>query len=503
MSNQLLMSNMKASHRRVLLGAIAIAVLAFSATIIMNFAHIGSSDLNLGKIIQAAAIVTVALTGVWVIIKRFPEAAITKYIVLVGVTFAMFMFNVTMTGAPEVFGNYYACIALSILYFDVSVSVFATLLVLVAHTAMIIIAPVLIPEGGLATSLGVRYLCFLFSGIIAILTASVARGLLFKSIEKEEEAAKMADSLQMVSKEIGAGAEEIARSSHQLFNLANDTGQAAAQVSAGVDSMASAASEGAVHATKTSAVVIEMSQALGAAGKNAETVTYQSRDFMKIVNQGYKTMEKQLSFMEESSQAQEMVSEAVNDLNTKSGQIVNIVEIITGIADQTNLLALNAAIEAARAGEAGKGFAVVADEVRKLAEESAGAAQNISRLIMDIQNGMSTTVQQIERSGEIVKQQGSAVKESQEMFIQIEKGAQNIDNAIQEVSAVLEEMLAGIDEVVREVEGISGASQESAAATQQITALVAQQRDSIQEIVAAIDNLDQEAGKLSNLAAQL
>ena len=82
-------------------------------------------------------------------------------------------------------------------------------------------------------------------------------------------------------------------------------------------------------------------------------------------------------------------------------------------------------------------------------------------------------------------------------------GAQNIDNAIQEVSAVLEEMLAGVDEVVREVEGISGASQESAAATQQITALVVQQRDSIQDIVAAIGNLDQEAGKLSNLAAQL
>jgi len=491
---------MKASHHRVLLGAVVIAVLAFSATIIMNFAHVGSSDLNMGKIFQAAVVVTVALTAVWIIIKRFPEAAITKYVVLVGVTFAMFMFDVTMTGAPEVFGNYYACIVLSIFYFDITVSIFATLLVLVAHTLMVIIAPVLIPEGSLVTTLGVRYLC---TGIVSTRVASVARELLVMSIEKEEAAAKMADSLQMAAKEIGAGADEIAQSSHQLFNLANETGQAADQVSDGVDSLAAAASEGAVHAAKTSEVVIEMAQALGTAGKNAETVTYQSRDFMKIVDQGYKTMEKQLSFMEESSQAQEMVSGAVNDLNMKSGQIVTIVEMITGIADQTNLLALNAAIEAARAGEAGKGFAVVADEVRKLAEESAGAALNISRLITDIQNGMATTVKQIERTGEIIKQQGSAVKESQEMFIQIENGAQNIDNAIQEVSAVLEEMLAGVDEVVREVEGISGASQESAAATQQITALVVQQRDSIQDIVAAIGNLDQEAGKLSNLAAQL
>lgn len=503
MGNQLLINNMKASHRRVLLGAVVIAVLAFSATIIMDFAGIGSADLNLGKIIRAALIVTIALTAVWFIIGRFPENAMTKYIVLIGVTFAMFMFDITMTGAPEVFGNYYACIVLSIFYFDISVSIFTTLLVLIMHTLMITIAPELMPEGNLATTLGVRYLCLIFSGIIAIWVASVARELLFKSIEKEEEAAKMADSLQMVSKEIGSGAEEIAQSSRQLFNLANDTGEAAAQVSEGVDSLAAAASEGAVHATKTSEVVIEMAQALGTAGKSAETVTYQSRDFMNIVDHGFKTMEKQLSFMEESSQAQEMVSEAVNDLNIKSGQIVTIVEMITGIADQTNLLALNAAIEAARAGEAGKGFAVVADEVRKLAEESAGAAQNISRLIADIQNGMNTTVQQIQRTGEIVKQQGLAVKESQEMFIQIEKGAQNIDNAIQEVSAVLEEMLAGVDEVVREVEGISAVSQESAAATEQITALVVQQRDSIQDIVAAIGNLDQEAGKLGSLAAQL
>ena len=496
-------NNMKASHHRVLLGAVVIAVLAFSATIIMNFAHVGSSDLNMGKIFQAAVVVTVALTAVWIIIKRFPEAAITKYVVLVGVTFAMFMFDVTMTGAPEVFGNYYACIVLSIFYFDITVSIFATLLVLVAHTLMVIIAPVLIPEGSLVTTLGVRYLCLIFTGIVSTRVASVARELLVMSIEKEEAAAKMADSLQMAAKEIGAGADEIAQSSHQLFNLANETGQAADQVSDGVDSLAAAASEGAVHAAKTSEVVIEMAQALGTAGKNAETVTYQSRDFIKIVDQGYKTMEKQLAFMEESSQAQEMVSGAVNDLNMKSGQIANIVEMITGIADQTNLLALNAAIEAARAGESGKGFAVVADEVRKLAEESAGAAQDISRLIADIQNGMSITVQQIGRTGAIVKQQGLAVKESQEMFIQIEKGAQNIDNAIQEVSAVLEEMLAGVDEVVREIEGISGASQESAAATQQITALVAQQRDSIQSIVAAIGNLDQEAGKLSNVAAHL
>ena len=209
-------------------------------------------------------------------------------------------------------------------------------------------------------------------------------------------------------------------------------------------------------------------------------------------------MKQQTAFMQDSRTAQQRVSEAVHELNDKSAEIVKIVELITGIADQTNLLALNAAIEAARAGDAGRGFAVVAEEVRKLAEGSAEAAQNISRLIGEIQDGMHDTVKQIELSNKISEQQYEAVQKTQAMFAEVEQGASRINDAIQEISAILQQILAATEDVVGEVEQISASTEESAAATQQITALVNQQQEAVESVAKAIVIIEQSAAQLKS-----
>lgn len=494
---------MRLSHRRVFIGTLIIEALANLSTLGIYFSGTGSSDLSLTSIFMEIGLAVVIMLAAYLVVSRFPDKPFSKYLMIIMVGLCTFLFVVTMTGTNEMFAVFYLVLVLGVLYFDVAVSIFSTVLIMVLMAVAFVINPQLIPEGSVGATLGVRFLLYLFVGIISTMTANVARGLLQVSIDKEQESRRLNDSLQAVARDIGMEAGSLSQSADQLFQMADETGEAASQVSASVDSLAEGATEEALHAGKTTEVVREMAAAIDTAGRSVQMVSQQSRNFSQIVENGLQAMGRQTSFMEESSKAQEMVSHAVHDLNDKSVQIVNIVEMITGIADQTNLLALNAAIEAARAGEAGRGFAVVAEEVRKLAEESGSAAQNISRLIGEIQKGMDATVKQIEKSDQIAQQQSEAVQQTQVMFAEVERGASNIDDAIQEISAVLEEVLAATEDVVREVESISASTEESAAATQEITALVAQQSEAVNTIVTAVEEINRAAGKLKELAEQL
>lgn len=500
--DDLLVKNMVETHRRVFIATILIEILANLATLAIYFSGTGSSELTLTSIFQemGAAVVIIALT--YLVVSKYPSSSFSKYLVVLMVGLTTFMFVITMSGTREMFAVFYLVLALGVLYFDIKVCIFSTLLVVVLMTTAFFVNPGIMPDGSIGSTLGVRYLIFVFVGIASGFTTKVARGLLQISIEKEQEAHELTKSLQTIAAQISSEAGVLNDNALQVRTLADETGEAAAQVSASVEEMANAATEEALHAGRTTEVVKEMAAAIESCGQSIQAVSQQSNQFNQIVNNGMQAMEKQTSFMQESNKAQQMVSKAVHELNHKSGQIVNIVELITGIANQTNLLALNAAIEAARAGEAGRGFAVVAEEVRKLAEESGQAAQNISQLISEIQKGMEATVQQIERSNQIAYQQDEAVQETQQMFAQVDQGAANIDGAIQEVSAVLEEILASTDDVVREVESISASTEESAASTEEITALVTQQRDAVDNVARAVGEIEQSAIKLKNLAQQ-
>lgn len=500
--DELLIQNMVESHRRVFIATILIEILANLATLGIYFSGTGSGELTLASILKEVGAAVVIIVITYLVVSKYPTSTFSKYLTILMVGLTTFLFVVTMSGSMELFAVFYLVLALGLLYFDLAVCIFSALLVIVLMTLAFIINPTIIPEGNIGSTLGVRYLLFIFVGIAGSFTTRVARRLLEVSIEKEQESHRLTESLQAIAAQISSEAEVLNDNALQVRTLADETGKAAAQVSVSVEEVANAATEEALHAGKTMEVVKEVALALESCGQSIQAVSEQSNQFNQIVNDGMKAMEKQASFMQESNKAQQMVSEAVHDLNHKSGQIVNIVELITGIANQTNLLALNAAIEAARAGEAGKGFAVVAEEVRKLAEESGQAAKNISQLISEIQQGMQSTVQQIDRSNQIAHQQDEAVQETLQMFDQVDRGAANIDGAIQEISAVLEEILASTDDIVREVESISASTEESAASTEEITALVSQQRDAVGNVAQAVAEIEQSAVKLRNLAQQ-
>ena len=181
--------------------------------------------------------------------------------------------------------------------------------------------------------------------------------------------------------------------------------------------------------------------------------------------------------------------ELIRDLDSKSQQINEIVTLITRIADQTNMLALNAAIEAARAGEHGRGFSVVADEVRKLAEESGHAAKDISKLIDEIRNSISDTVESIEASKKDVQIGTLSVNGAVEMVAGIVSTINEITNMIEDVAAATEEQSASIEEITSTLEDISSISEQSAAGTQETAAALEEQSASMSELASMASDL--------------
>lgn len=188
----------------------------------------------------------------------------------------------------------------------------------------------------------------------------------------------------------------------------------------------------------------------------------------------------------------------VKRLGDSSQEIGQIVQVITDIAQQTNLLSLNAAIEAARAGEQGRGFAVVADEVRKLAEESAKSAQQIEQLITTIQTESHTAVLSMEKGTKEVALGIEVVNEAGSSFVQISESVAQVASKIQEVQAYSQQMTASTEQAVYLIEQISKVAENSADGTQNVSAATEEQLAAVEQVSSSAESLARVAEKLQD-----
>ncbi|CAH0345293.1 HAMP domain-containing methyl-accepting chemotaxis protein [Bacillus sp. CECT 9360] len=307
---------------------------------------------------------------------------------------------------------------------------------------------------------------------------------------------QMTDNLRRVIEQVSNSSGQVAASAEELMASADETMSGTEQITSSIQQV----STGAEHQTRMSkesvGYVEQSTLGVNQIAKNASDVLKLSEATNQMTKQGSALVEETLQQMDSIHTSVEETDQALHQLNKRSDEIGSILKLIKDIADQTNLLALNAAIEAARAGEAGKGFAVVADEVRKLAEQTGQSVSKISVITSDIQ---ADTVKSVESIDFVKDKVGTGLQLAQDT----RQTFNVILESIEEVREHIKEITQISTQVSGEVVHVSSGMNEILKVAGSTSASASEVASSSEEQLASMEEVNAAAASLSNLAEEL
>ncbi|MGV8146454.1 MAG: methyl-accepting chemotaxis protein [Alkaliphilus sp.] len=304
------------------------------------------------------------------------------------------------------------------------------------------------------------------------------------------------DSLRMFIKQVASASDHVTSSAEHLTETSNQSAIASDEIGRTIEEIAKSASEQA-HDTGQGALKINE---LGEIIENDHNLLVELNKATEITSslkdEGLEIVDKLIEKTEQNAKHGGIVYEGIVKTNNSTGKIGVASRAIQSIAEQTNLLALNAAIEAARAGEAGKGFAVVADEIRKLAEQSSSSAKEIDAIVNELQTNSENTLKSMKQAGSIIKEQEVFVGITNEKFDGISSSVESIKDCILSLNESSKKMDVKKVEMIDVIQNLSAIAQENAAGTQEASAAT-------EENVAAMTEISSASEGLSELAKEL
>ena len=263
-----------------------------------------------------------------------------------------------------------------------------------------------------------------------------------------EDSSSLLASMKVMRDKLRSVVGDIQSSAGQVESAARQLAQASAAV-------ANASSQQSESVSATAAAVEELTAGIESVASGASSASTYSHDAEDLAQKGGEVIQNAASELDKIATSVEASAAIISNLEQQSDEIASVVNVIKEIADQTNLLALNAAIEAARAGEQGRGFAVVADEVRKLAERTTNSTREIALTIEKIQAGTTSAVESMVSGVDQVKVGTTLATEAGASIREIQSGAQRVVAVVSDISSSLKEQSIASSEISRNIESIA------------------------------------------------
>ncbi|WP_407639137.1 methyl-accepting chemotaxis protein [Alteribacillus iranensis] len=329
------------------------------------------------------------------------------------------------------------------------------------------------------------------------------------SIQSNDEVGQLAKAmngmqskLQTIIAKVAGASETVTGQSEELSQSANEVKTGSEQIAVTMQELASGAETQAGHANELSQNMQTYVAEMEAADQSSQHIESSSQEVLGMTREGSELMNESMSQMERIDGIVHDAVQKVRGLNDHTQEISKLISVIKDISEQTNLLALNAAIEAARAGEQGRGFAVVADEVRKLAEQVTASVSDITNIVTSIQQEASVVTDSLQGGYHEVEQGTVKIKDTGEKFEDIQAAVTDMTSHIEATSENLRTIAASTQEMNASIENIASISEQAAAGIEQTSASSQQTSTSMEEVTNNTEDLAKLAEDLHSVVRQ-